>query len=357
MRMPGMAEKSDVIQEKRGHLMRITLDRPHVINSLDLAMIRLIQWCLDEAENSGVIKGVVLHGSGAKGFCAGGDIKWIYQNVQERAFDRAMGFFEEEYALDLRIHNFPKPVIVLAHGITMGGGLGLAAGADIVVATEHSRMAMPETRIGFFPDVGATGWLFAKCPEGYPEFLGLTGYELIGPQCVRLGLATHLVLEKDLENLLELLNTRSIQLSVEKHKAVEQITASFESLKQPRLPENLEMDAWVRSYFAGKTSLSDILAGLSRCRVQDRLCKDVFERISERSPTALVLTSSLLRHNEGRPLDQVFQSDAKAARFMINHPDYLEGVRARIMDKDDSPRWSPDAIEKVDFPEITAVFA
>ena len=346
----------EVIGERFGHLMHITLNRPRVINSLDLGMIRLIQRHLDEAENSALIKAVVLDGRGAKGFCAGGDIKGIYENVRDRAFDRAMLFFQEEYALDLRIHDFPKPVIVLANGITMGGGLGLAAGADIVVATEHSRMAMPESRIGFFPDVGATGWLFSKCPKGYPEFLGLTGYEMVGAECVRLGLATHLAPEENLVDFLDLLKKRSIQLSAEKREAVQQLTASLESLKQFGPPENPEMDGWIRTYFAGKTSLRDILADLSHCRTQDRLCKGIFERISERSPTSLVLTLRLLRHNQDRPLDQVFPTDAKAARFMIHHPDYLEGVRARIMDKDDHPVWNPDTIKKVDSSRMTAVF-
>ena len=123
---------------------------------------------------------MVICGAGDRGFCAGGDLKELTRAVQAGAVHLADQFFREEYALDLMIHQCPKPVVVLAHGITMGGGLGLAAGADLVVATEATRMAMPETRIGFFPDVGGTGWLFTKCPPGYPEYLALTGYELAG---------------------------------------------------------------------------------------------------------------------------------------------------------------------------------
>ena len=121
---------------------------------------------------------MVICGAGDRGFCAGGDLKELTRAVQAGAVHLADQFFHDEYALDLMLHQCPKPVVVLAHGITMGGGLGLAAGADIVVATETTRMAMPETRIGFFPDVGGTGWLFTKCPPGYPEYLALTGYEL-----------------------------------------------------------------------------------------------------------------------------------------------------------------------------------
>ena len=132
-------------------------------------------------------------------------------------------FFREEYALDLMIHQCPKPVVVLAHGITMGGGLGLAAGADLVVATEATRMAMPETRIGFFPDVGGTGWLFTKCPPGYPEYLALTGYELVGAECVRLGLATHLVDSARLPELRQALKDCAGELPADKPGAVEQL--------------------------------------------------------------------------------------------------------------------------------------
>ena len=174
-------------------LMGLVLNRPRVLNTLNREMIRLLTLGLEEALVASDVKLVVISGAGERGFCAGGDLKELTRAVQAGEVHLADQFFREEYALDLMIHQCPKPVVVLARGITMGGGLGLAAGADLVVATETTRMAMPETRIGFFPDVGGTGWLFTKCPRGYPEYLALTGYELEGAECVRLGLATHLV--------------------------------------------------------------------------------------------------------------------------------------------------------------------
>jgi enoyl-CoA hydratase/carnithine racemase len=159
-----LLKDSKVIVRNENGVMRIILNRPNMINSLDLEMIRLIQMALDEAEVSEKIRCVILLGNGEKGFCAGGDIKAIAQAIRDTNTHILVSFFAEEYALDLRIHNFPQPVILIADGITMGGGLGLAAGADIVVATDRTLMAMPETRIGFFPDVGATGWMFTKCP-------------------------------------------------------------------------------------------------------------------------------------------------------------------------------------------------
>jgi enoyl-CoA hydratase/carnithine racemase len=167
----------------------IVLNRPQVVNTLTREMVRLIGRDLTDAWADQDVQFFLLTGAGDRGFCAGGDLKALAAAVGGGNFAAAEEFLREEYEVDLLVHRFPKPVIVLGDGITMGGGLGLAAGADIVVATERTRMAMPETRIGFFPDVGATGWLFTKCPPGYPEYLGLTGYELQGAQGVRLGLA------------------------------------------------------------------------------------------------------------------------------------------------------------------------
>jgi len=341
------SKNSKVIVRHDSHMMSIILNRPHLINSIDFEMIRLIQKALDEAEVSEQIRLVLLHGSGEKGFCAGGDIKAMAEALKQHTINKMLQFFEEEYALDLRIHCFPKSVIVLADGITMGGGLGLAAGADIVVATERSRMAMPETRIGFFPDVGATGWMFTKCPKGYPEFLGLTGYEMVGAECVRLGFASHLVSWKNLQKVVRILEKHSDKLSAEKSEAVPQLHSVFASLKKDAIPQNPEMDKWVSTYFSGKTSLTEILASLSKCSVQNKICEGVFQRLSERSPTALVLTLYLLRHNEGRPLEDVFRADVRSVRYIMEHPDLLEGVRARLLDKDDNPRWQPNTIEKV----------
>ena len=190
-----MTDKTEppVLVERHPGLMGLVLNRPRVLNTLNREMIRLLTLGLEAALVASDVKLVVISGAGERGFCAGGDLKELTRAVQAGEVHLADQFFQEEYALDLMLHQCPKPVVVLAPGITMGGGLGLAAGADLVVATETTRMAMPETRIGFFPDVGGTGWLFTKCPPGYPEYLALTGYELEGAECVRLGLATHLV--------------------------------------------------------------------------------------------------------------------------------------------------------------------
>ena len=342
-----------VLVQRRGRLLSLVLNRPRVLNTLNLETIRLLHDALAVARAEAEVRLLVLSGAGERGFCAGGDLKELFQAAQRGALQGADEFFREEYALDLLLHQFPKPVLALADGITMGGGLGLAAGAALVVATERSRMAMPETRIGFFPDVGATGWLFARCPPGYPEYLALTGYELMGGECVRLGLATHLVASARLPELWENLTGISERLGPDKGEAVRQVGACLGALAEKTIPSRPEFDAWVAEHFAGKRTVGEIVASLQQCSLETTWCREVFERLSERSPTALALTLKLLRANEGRPLPEVFQREAQAAHFMIQHPDYLEGIRARIIDKDDKPRWQPDSIEEVQSLEVT----
>ena len=336
-----------VLVERYDSMMAIILNRPRAINALTTEMIRLIRQALDEAQAGNRFQFVLLSGAGSRGFCAGGDIKRLAKAVREKAFWRAELFFEEEYALDLYLHRFPKPIIVIADGITMGGGLGLSAGADMVVATESSVMAMPETGIGFFPDVGATGWMFTKCPKGYPEYLGLTGYKARGAECIRLGLADCLVRKEQLGKLRGTLINFSEKVSSEKGEASHQFASFLTPLLEKSIPSNPEMDKWVKTHFSGMASVQEIIASLLRCSQQNRWCEDVYHQLLQRSPTALILTLKLLRHNEGQPLEEVFAVEAKAAHFMIRHPDYLEGIRAHILEKDDHPRWQPSTIEEV----------
>ncbi len=343
---PPQTEPSVIIYHD-GPVLHITLNRPQVINSLDLNLIRQLAKALDEAEASLRIQVVLIMGAGTKGFCAGGDIKALVRAIKNEGEKPALTFFAEEYELNLRLHRFPKPVVVLADGITMGGGLGIAAGADLVVATEKTRMAMPETRIGFFPDVGATGWMFDRCPTGYPEFLGLTGYEMVGAECLRLGFATHLIAGKQLPDFVADLALHAAKLPREKPAAVKQLQKLFAPWSESQTLTNPVMDEWVQTYFHEAESLPEIVGSLSLCSLEHNLCQGVFQRLSERSPTALALTLKLLRHNQERPLAEVFQADLQAARFIINHPDYTEGVRARLIDKDNRPRWQPDNIAEI----------
>ena len=339
--------EATVLAQQHERMMTIVLNRPRVLNSLNLEMIRLIDKVLDVAAAEESCQFVLFYGVGERGFCAGGDIKALAQAVQEQTTPSAEQILEEEYDLCLRLHRFGKPIIVLADGITMGAGLGLAAAADLVVATEKTRMAMPETRIGFFPDVGATGWMFSKCPKGYPEYLGLTGYEMVGSEAVRVGFASHLLSSERLPELVTTLEEYSGSLSPIRSQGAETLYTELDHFFDKNIPINPEMDDWVAAYFTGKSSMVKIMESLRQCTIQTQLCDGVFTRLAERSPTAVVLTLKLLRHNETQLLEEVFRADLRAACFIVAHPDYVEGVRARLIDKDDKPQWQPATIEEV----------
>jgi len=336
-----------VLVEKKGASLHIILNRPEVINSLTLEMVRLIAGALEKARTDGSVRLIVFRGTGERGFCAGGDIKLLARAVSDQDIEPAMQFLKEENDLDLSLYGYPKPVVVFAHGITMGGGLGLAAGTDITVATETTRMAMPETRIGFFPDVGATGWLFRKCRgKGYPEFLGLTGYDMSGGECVRIGLAECLIPSSMLASARKALDREAPALPAGRDAAVSRLWDILDPFLHRDIPDDPEMDRWIEGYFAGRTSVNEILDELSVCSIRNDLCKGVFERLSERSPSAVVATLKRLRKDEGRDLAEVFAADLEVARYLMQQHDFREGVRARLIDRDDRPAWDPATFDQ-----------
>ena len=326
--------------------LHLILNRPEAINSLTLEMLQVIADEIAKAASEKAVKLVIFSGSGAKGFCAGGDIKIMAQAVTKNDFEPVMSFLKVENKLDLAIHNFNKPVVVFAHGVTMGGGLGLSAGADIVAANETTRMAMPETRIGFFPDVGSTGWLFRKCQKGYPEFLGLTGYELLGSECVRIGLADCLIPSLRFDEALDAVIERSSELPSDRTAAAAALMEILGPFMQSDIPAKKEMDNWIETYFADKTSVLDLLKDLKACSDRNDLCEGVFARLSERSPLAVVTTLQCLRRDEHKSLEEVYESDLSVARFLMTQHDFREGVRARLIDKDDHPHWNPESFEE-----------
>jgi enoyl-CoA hydratase/carnithine racemase len=228
----------------------------------------------------------------------------------------------------------------------MGGGLGLAAGADMVIATERTRMAMPETGIGFFPDVGATGWLFTKCPKGYPEFLGLTGHEFKGADAVRCGMASHLVRSDALKTLVD--KWRALPNSIPSEKVRPAIRSLVEKGCEQEIRKRRQMDEWIEKHFSDKASFREILDSLKNGHPGKRFCQEAMETLAKRSPTALMLTFLLLRRNKGRPLEAVFETERRAAAFMIRHPDYLEGARAQVIEKDHHPNWTPRGVHVVE---------
>jgi len=347
-----MNEQQHILSRRLKTGLSIILNRPKLINSLSEEMLDDIESLLDQAQKDASCRFVLFSSSTTRGFCAGGDMKNLARLGAQKDFERVDSFFRKEYGLDLHLHLFPKPVIVIADGITMGGGLGITAGAGIRIATERTRMAMPETRIGFFPDVGSTGWMFERCPKGYPEYLGLTGYDMQGMECVRVGFASHYVQSENLPAIERILEDLELEEGADRKALELKILEKISGWIDFNIPDRHDLDAWVEKYFAGKTDLKEILGSLNRCQEQKEHCNEVFTHIAERSPTALALALKLMRHNEGRSITDVFATELKAAKFITRHSDYVEGVRARLVDKDNQPRWKPDRLDDVDISDF-----
>jgi enoyl-CoA hydratase/carnithine racemase len=346
------SKKPPVIMRRTRAGMSIILNREEALNSLDLEMVRIIKGYLHEALTDDRCNLIMFYGLGERGFCAGGDIRRIASDMRKNNLQDVNNFFLEEFSLDLMIHRCPKPVIVIAHGITMGGGLGIASGADWVIATEKTRMAMPETRIGFFPDVGATGWMYSKCPPGYPEYLALTSHELNGSECVRVGFATHLTHSDKIIDLIRSIEGFEAKGISNPRELLPLLMRETKIYFDRNIVPRPDTDEWVAEYFAGRSSLKEIIDSLKVCKILLSPCEGLTSELSERSPTALALTLKLLRHNELLPMDKVYEADFRATQFIIRHTDFFEGVRARLIDKDDRPRWRPERINDVDLSEL-----
>ncbi|MGC9975696.1 MAG: enoyl-CoA hydratase/isomerase family protein [Syntrophales bacterium] len=347
-----LSKKPPVIMQRTGVGMSIILNRKEALNSLTLEMVRLMTGYFNEALGDPDCKLILFYGLGEKGFCAGGDVKHLADDIRNGNFAALDQFFLEEFSFDLMVHQCPKPVIVIADGVTMGGGLGIAAGADWVIATEKTRMAMPEARIGFFPDVGATGWMYGKCPPGYPEYLALTSHELKGSECVRAGFATHLTQADKVRDLIYSIERFKIKDVLSSKELLPLLMRKIKTYFERSIVPRPDIDTWVAEYFAGQPSLPEIIDSLNACPILLSPCEGLMSELSERSPTALAVTLKLLRHNEHIPMEKVYKADFCAMQFIVRHPDFPEGVRARIIDRDDRPRWQPENINEVDLSKL-----
>ncbi len=308
--------------EKRAGVAILTLNRPQVINVLTTAMLRAIDRALDDIADAADIRVVLLRGAGTRGFCAGADVKWLRQRVLDGCAAEGDAFFAAEYALDLRLHRFPKPIVALMEGVTMGGGLGLAIGARYRIATPTTRLAMPEVRIGFFPDVGAS-WFLNELPGAWGRYLALTGESVDGATARALGLATHYLTDERVAEL--------------PRRLAEQGDAALLDEPEAPLTAPVERQAWVDRHF-GQASLAAIAASLAAA--DDEWSRQAWQSLRAASPYSLDLAWQLICAARPTSLEAAFAQEQEAARQAIRHPDYAEGVRARLVDKDAKPRWA-----------------
>jgi enoyl-CoA hydratase len=348
----GVSEPAQPAEERvrvraTGGLGRITLDRPRALNAIDLGMVRDIAAALDAWERDTDIDIVLLDGAGERGFCAGGDVRGLYDQIAAGDAEATSRFFLAEYALDARIAEYPKPVVVFADGITMGGGIGLAGHAAIRVVTERSRLAMPETRIGFTPDVGGT-WLLAHAPGRLGEYLALTGTPIGAADAIYAGLADHFVPSAHLDGLRDALETRADPSS-----PTELVLLFDESPEQSALAAER---GWIDDAFAAD-SVAEIVERL-RARPEPAASATA-DVLGELSPTALAVTLEAVRRARALPnlRAALAQEYGLVMWFAHTQPDLAEGIRAQLVDKDRSPRWQPATIQDLAPETVESAFA
>jgi enoyl-CoA hydratase len=322
---------------------RLTLDRPQAINALTLGMIRALRDALDAWAEDPAVRVVVIDGAGERGLCAGADIKALRAAVLEGESWPA-DFFAEEYRVDALIARYPKPIVTIMDGIVMGGGIGLASHAAHRVATDRLRAAMPEVGIGFFCDVGAT-WLMSRTPGWLGEHLALTGDSIGAADALHCGLADVVIDHARIEELVDALGDHDPAA----------VLATFADPAVAADAPLAHQRAWIdRCYDA--PSVADIIARLDADGGED--AARAAATIRTRSPTSLAVTLAAVR---GAPmlgsLEACLDVEFRIACAMLDAPDYVEGIRAVVVDKDHAPRWNPAAIADVTAADVERYFA
>jgi enoyl-CoA hydratase/carnithine racemase len=355
----------DVQTAVNGGIGLITLNRPKALNALSLPMVQALlatlrAWNDDPAVFAVAIRGTNKAGAPGSpasffgGFCAGGDIRFFHQAAL--ADDPALGtFFTDEYTLNHLIHNYPKPYIAFMDGIVMGGGMGISQGASLRIVTEHTKMAMPETGIGLFPDVGG-GYFLSRCPGNVGEYLALTGNTIGGEQAVAWGLADVCVPAASLHGLWDVLQAQGSATALEQWIATNVIAAHAHSARA-----GASFDSEVLGAF-GADSVPAIVSMLDAQPSEE--AQKVAATLRHRSPLMLHVVLEQVRRARSMSL----ADDLRMERDLVQHCFYtahlersgpssetVEGIRALAVDKDFKPAWNPARIEDVT-PEMVAPF-
>jgi enoyl-CoA hydratase len=336
---------SDILTRIEGHAGIISLNRPGAIHALTLDMVHAMTEALIKWQKSRKVKCIIIDHAEGRGFCAGGDIAFLRDSALNDGGVSGRKFFHDEYQLNHLLYTYPKPVVAFMDGITMGGGVGISQPAHFRVATANTRFAMPETGIGLFPDVGG-GWYLSRLEGRVGPFLALTGARLDGAECLELGLATHHLPTDALDDA-------KARIANEDVERIEGILGTLsEKAPEARIVGNL-FD--INRHFASDR-LEDIMASLEA----DESDWAIKELATLRSKSPQTCKVALRQLSESAKLNDFADNMAMEYRIgsrVLTRPDFAEGVRAVIVDKDNSPKWEPATPEGVGEDLLDAIFA
>jgi enoyl-CoA hydratase len=330
----------DILFEQSGKAGVITLNRPKALNALTMAMVEEMTATLERWAGDDAMRHVIIRANGGKAFCAGGDIRALYD--WGRAKDpQFFDFFRAEYMLNKQIKRFPKPYVALIDGITMGGGVGVSVHGSHRVASERLVFAMPETGIGFFPDVGGTYFL-PRLPGQAGMYFGLTGDRARTGDACYAGIATHHVPSDRLGELAEALATAD---------SIDECLADFVAEPEPGLLKDRQGD--IDRHF-GRDSVEAILASLDDD--PSDWARKTAATLRGKSPTSLKVAFRQLRKGRALDFEECMRLEYRIIHRVIDGHDFYEGIRAAVIDKDGMPRWRPSSLEEVSEADVAAYF-
>jgi enoyl-CoA hydratase len=334
-------ENEDILVSVENGVGVVTLNRPKAINSLTDVMVAGLAKALDEWEHDDSVHTVLLTGAGERGLCAGGDVIAIYHDAPVGGA-KTRAFWHDEYVLNARIARYPKPYVAVMDGIVMGGGVGISAHASIRVVTDTTKVGMPEVGIGFIPDVGGT-YLLSRAPGRLGLHAALTGAPFTGADAIVMGFADHYMAHDAVGAFTEAVVADGIDAALAAHTT------------EPPASPLLAQRRWIDECFAGAT-VPDILAEL---RGRDAgPANDAANLIASRSPISLAVTLTAVRRAaEMDSLEDVLRQEYRTSCAALRSHDFLEGIRALLIDKDRTPRWSPATLTLCSQEDVEAYFA
>jgi enoyl-CoA hydratase/carnithine racemase len=320
----------------------VTLQKPRTLNALDLEMVLKIREFLELVKDKSDISGVLIQSSVKNVFCAGGDIKEVYRWYHENNHKAMVEYIQEEYGLNAYIRSFPKPIVCIMDGVTLGGGVGLSRYAPYRIATDQAVMGMPEVKIAFFPDVGA-GYFLNLLNQPLARFLALTGYTLKGQDLITTGYITHLVSSKNIDVIV---NTILATNPKDLNKTLSMFTTSGAS--------ELDSLSPVIECFR-HASLLECMNALKDC--SSVTAKRVYAEMLTFSPLALHIIWRYMEITRGLNYEAVLKIDLQLAQSMFDCSDFFEGIRTRLIDKEDIPRWKKSVLVDVFEQDIECYFS
>ena len=371
---PQAGERGDLLLEVRDGLGRITLNRPRALNALTHVMVQQIDAALVEWAADSAVRGVLIRGAGEKGLCAGGDVVSLHASLTGGRFEEAAQFFRDEYRMNHRIAAYPKPYVAFMDGIVLGGGMGVSVHGSHRVATERTRAGMPETAIGFTPDVGGSFHL-ARAPFHAGRHLAATSAHASGADVVALGLADAFVESARLDELEQAMadalgglgsapeGTDDGARDEAAFAAADEVLAHFAVAEADRPASALAAGReWIEDAY-GRKSAAEVLAALDEHAAgggeHADAARSAAEAIRAKSPTAVAVAHEALRRlaDGGHPtVADALRQEFTIGAHLMREPDMAEGIRALLVDKDKDPKWAPARLEDVSADDVAAHF-